>query len=485
MSVLEGLKPERVFYYFERLTQIPHGSRNTKAISDYIAAFAVGHGLPYRQDESNNVIISKPASPGYEGAVGVILQGHMDMVCEKRPDVEHDFERDALKLRVDGDSVTASGTTLGGDNGIAVAYMLAILEDGTLMHPALECVFTTDEEIGLLGAYALDMSVLKGRRMINLDSEEEGSIWVSCAGGMTAQCEIPVTRAQAQGCCAGLEISGLLGGHSGTEINKNRANATVLMGRFLYELSQRMEFCLIEAEGGRKDNAIPRATSASIVVEPHRLGELEQFAAAFQKALRNEYLHSDEGIAVSVEARGEGTYTVLSPVSREKVIFFLMNVPNGVQKMSGSIEGLVETSCNLGVFSMPEQDDVMFACSSVRSSVESARDALGEKLCYLTEFLGGEYHVEGAYPAWEYRESSPLRELMVKVYESMYQKKPEVVAIHAGLECGLFYDRIGGLDCVSIGPDMRDVHTSEEALSVSSTERVYRYLLEVLAAMKE
>lgn len=485
MAVLEGLKPERVFYYFEEIAQIPHGSRNTKAISDYIVAFADAHGLACIQDASNNVIVSKPASAGYEQAVGVILQGHMDMVCEKRPDVTHDFEREGLKLVVDGDYVTADGTTLGGDNGIAVAYMLAILEDPALAHPSLECVFTTDEEIGLLGAYALDMSVLKGRRMINLDSEEEGSIWVSCAGGMTSQSEIPVTRTQAEGCCAKIEISGLLGGHSGTEIDKNRGNATLLMGRFLHELSQKMGFGLIEAEGGRKDNAIPRTTSASLVLEEERMEELESFAAGFQAALRNEYLHSDEGIFVTVERKGTGVYTVLSPVSREKVIFFLMHVPNGVQKMSGSIDGLVETSCNLGVFSMPLNDDVMFACASVRSSVESARDALGEKICYLTEFLGGEYHVEGAYPAWEYREKSLLRELMVQVYENMYQKQPEVVAIHAGLECGLFYDRIKDLDCVSIGPEMRDVHTSEEALSIPSTERVYQYLLAVLAAMKE
>lgn len=484
MSVLEGIKPERVFHYFEEICQIPHGSGNTKQISDYLVNFAKEHNFSYVQDESNNVIIRKKASAGYEQAAGVILQGHCDMVCEKKAGSAHDFAKDPLKLRVDGDFILAEDTTLGGDDGIAVAYMLAILEDDSIAHPALECVITTDEEIGLLGAYALDASVLKGRRLINLDSEEEGSIWVSCAGGMSSHCEIPVSRGKVSGVRCEIVIDGLAGGHSGAEIDKNRGNSNILLGRFLYGLEQQMGFALLDAEGGTKDNAIPRMSRASIVTQEEDFEALKAYAADLEADLKKEYERTDDGIRITVTKQDAGEFEVLSNVSREKVIFFLMNIPNGIQKMSGSIEGLVETSCNLGIFSMPVNDDHMFAISSVRSSVGSAKCALGDKICYLTEFLGGDYNVEGDYPAWEYREESELRDLMTAVYEEMYQEKPQVVAIHAGLECGLFYDRIEGLDCASIGPNMKDIHTSEETLSISSAARVYEYLLRVLAAMK-
>lgn len=484
MSILAGLKPERVFYYFEEICRIPHGSGNTKQISDYLVAFAKEHHLSYRQDASNNVIISKNAAKGYEESPVIILQGHCDMVCEKEAGSDHDFEKDPLDLCVDGDSIFAKGTTLGGDDGIAVAYMLAILEDETLLHPALECIITTDEEIGLLGAFDLDVSELKGRKLINLDSEAEGSIWTSCAGGMSAHCEIPVGRCDASGVCCEVRISGLLGGHSGAEIDKNRANSNILLGRFLYTLEQKIGFGILDAQGGQKDNAIPRLSVVNLVVEQGDLPIVMETAQKLEAELRKEYEGTDGEICITVKKGASGEFKVLSPVSCEKLIFFLMNIANGIQKMSGSIEGLVETSCNLGIFSMPQNDDYLFAVSSVRSSVSSAKTALGEKIRYLTEFLGGEYHIEGDYPAWEYREDSPLRELMVNVYEKMYGRKPQVVAIHAGLECGLFYDRLEQLDCVSIGPDMTDIHTSMERLSISSAARVYEYLLEVLKASK-
>lgn len=484
MSILAGIKPERVFYYFEKICQIPHGSGNTKQISDYLVDFSKAHNLSYIQDGSNNVIIRKAASSGYEDAVGVILQGHCDMVCEKKAGSAHDFEKDPLQLEVDGDFISAKDTTLGGDDGVAVAYMLAILEDDTLVHPALECVITTDEEIGLLGANALDASVLKGRRLINLDSEEEGSIWVSCAGGMTANCTIPVTRSKVEGICLEVVIDGLSGGHSGAEIDKNRANSNLLMGRFLYGLGQCVRYALKSAEGGQKDNAIPRLSKALVVVEEEDMEAVISHASQLELKLKKEFKNTDDGIRLTVNKKDTGEFYVLSPVSREKLTFFLMNVANGIQKMSGSIAGLVETSCNLGIFSMPSDEESMFASLSVRSSVGSAKKALGDRICYLTEFLGGDYSVKGDYPAWEYRENSPLRDRMVKVYEEMYRKEPEVVAIHAGLECGLFYDRLDQLDCVSIGPDMKDIHTSEEKLSISSTASVYKYLLKVLAELK-
>ncbi len=483
MSVLKDLQPERVFYYFEEITKIPHGSGNTKQISDYLVGFARAHGLKYIQDESNNVIIFKDASKGYEKAPCVILQGHMDMVCEKTPESSHDFTKDPLELVVEGDYVSAKDTTLGGDDGIAVAYALALLEDDSLCHPALEVLITVDEEIGLLGAAALDTTPLKGRYLINLDSEEEGYLWVGCAGGLTAQTNIPVKYQEADGRKYEITVSGLLGGHSGSEIDKNRANATLLLGRFLFEAREKGSYVLAEIEGGQKDNAIPRTARALILTDEETGAEIQKFAGEFTRNLQKEYTGSDDGITVTAEARGTGKEPVLHPVSLEKVLFFLIHYPNGIQKMCGYMEGLVETSCNLGITRLTPEG---LACSaSVRSSVATEKKALADKIAYLTEFLGGEYKAEGNYPSWEYKQDSRLRPYMVDVYEKLFHVKPQVRVIHAGLECGLFYEKIPGLDCVSLGPDMKDIHTTEEQLSISSVQKVWEYLLEVLKNMKE
>ena len=481
MRALENCEPKRVFYYFEELCKIPHGSGNTKQISDYLVSFAKEHGLEYVQDEMNNVVIYKPATEGYEDAPAVILQGHMDMVCEKRPDVDHDFTKDPLNISVKDGYVTANGTTLGGDDGIAVAYGLALLESKDLAHPALEVLITVDEEIGLLGAEGFDCSVLKGKRLINLDSEAEGSLWISCAGGLSGISTIPVQRVEAEGQKAAVKITGLMGGHSGAEIDKKRANANVLMGRFLYSLQQETAYDIISLAGGQKDNAITREADAELLVED--INSVKACAEKLQKGFREEYAGTDEGITVEITDLGVASAKVLHPTSREKVLFFLMEVPFGIQKMSGSIDGLVETSTNIGIVKLGE--DEFLGSSSVRSSVEAAGAALSDKICYLTEFLGGEYTVQGAYPAWEYRKDSPLRDQMVEVYEEMYGEKPNVVAIHAGLECGLFYKKIEGLDCVSLGPNMKDIHTSEEVLDIASTERVWKYLVKVLESLKK
>ena len=481
MRALENCEPKRVFYYFEELCKIPHGSGNTKQISDYLVSFAKEHGLEYVQDEMNNVVIYKPATEGYEDAPAVILQGHMDMVCEKRPDVDHDFTKDPLNISVKDGYVTANGTTLGGDDGIAVAYGLALLESKDLAHPALEVLITVDEEIGLLGAEGFDCSVLKGKRLINLDSETEGSLWISCAGGLSGISTIPVQRVEAEGQKAAVKITGLMGGHSGAEIDKKRANANVLMGRFLYSLQQETAYEIISLAGGQKDNAITREADAELLVED--INSVKACAEKLQKGFREEYAGTDEGITVEITDLGVASAKVLHPTSREKVLFFLMEVPFGIQKMSGSIDGLVETSTNIGIVKLGE--DEFLGSSSVRSSVEAAGAALSDKICYLTEFLGGEYTVQGAYPAWEYRKDSPLRDQMVEVYEEMYGEKPNVVAIHAGLECGLFYKKIEGLDCVSLGPNMKDIHTSEEVLDIASTERVWKYLVKVLESLKK
>lgn len=482
MSVLENLQPQRVFHYFEEITKIPHGSGNTKEMSDYLVNFAKEHGLRYIQDESNNVILFKPAAKGYENAPTVMLQGHMDMVCEKTPDSSHDFTKDALKLQVEGDFISAQGTTLGGDDGIAVAYGLALLEDETLEHPALEVVITVDEEIGLLGATALNAEPLQAKYLINLDSEEEGYLWAGCAGGMTAVSELPVRYQEETNERWKVTVSGLAGGHSGAEIDKNRGNATFVLARFLKEAKEQGAYAISELNGGLKDTAIPRTAQALILAGKEEGTAIAAYAKVFTEALQKEYTGSDEGICVTVEAQGIGTEPVLHPVSQEKVLFFLMQYPNGIQKMCGFMEGLVETSCNLGITKLTPK--ALVGSASVRSSVGSAKKALADKIAYLTEFLGGDFQIEGEYPSWEYKQDSTLRPLMVEVFREMYHREPEVKVIHAGLECGLFYEKIPGLDCVSLGPNMQDIHTTEEKLSISSVERVWEYLLEVLKKIK-
>ncbi|CCX59246.1 putative uncharacterized protein [Blautia hydrogenotrophica CAG:147] len=482
MSVLENCEPKRVFYYFEEISKIPHGSKNTKEISDYLVSFAKEHQLRYVQDEYGNIVIYKAASAGYEKLPAVILQGHMDMVCEKEAGSNHDFEKAPLRLKIEDGFVTAEGTTLGADDGIAVAYALALLETDSYAHPALEVVITVDEEVGLLGAQNLDASCLSGKYLINLDSDEEGILLTGCAGGVSAISSIPVKYRNASGCLYEVKIHGLQGGHSGMEIGKNRANANILMGRFLYGLKEQLPYELAELEGGQKDNVIPRECSCALLIQPEDTEILKDYACRLTAELRKEYSGSDAGISVSVEFQEETQIGVLHPVSQEKVLFYLMNVPNGVQKMSGNIPGLVETSTNLGAARL--EDEVFYASCGVRSSVNSAKYAVSDKIEYLTEFLGGDYKKEGEYPAWEYREQSPLREHMIEVYQDMYQKAPRVEAVHAGLECGLFYEKIPGLDCVSTGPNLWDIHTPQEKMEIASVRRVWEYLIQVLATMR-
>lgn len=482
MNALGELYPNRVFHYFQEISGIPRGSGHTDKIKEYLLNFAGEHGFSAAGDAAGNVVIKKPGTAGYENSPTVILQGHSDMVCEKVPGSSHDFLTEGLQLKAEGDYLFAEGTTLGGDDGIAVAYILAILESTTIPHPPLEAVITADEEIGLLGAAALDLSGLEGRLLINLDSEEEGHLLCGCAGGMTEECRIPMRFGAVSALWYEVRISGLLGGHSGSEIHKNRANSNLLAGRLLYRLGRQMEFVLSELSGGTKDNAIPRETRMLIGVDSEDAKTLEETVGTIEREFQKEYRGCDEGITVTAEAKGAGTQPALHPTSLQKAVFFLMNVPNGVEKMSGEIPGLVETSSNLGILNLKGQE--LAASVSVRSSIGSAKTAVGDRICYLTEFLGGDCHTEGAYPAWEFKGDSPLRDKMTAVYRDMYGTEPVTEVIHAGLECGLFYDGIPGLDCVSLGPDILDIHTTEEKLSISSAGRVYEYLLRVLQELK-
>lgn len=484
MRVCEQLEPRKVFTFFEEICQIPHGSKNTKQISDYCAAFAKARGLNYIQDQSNNVIIFKDGSVGYEQAEPVIIQGHLDMVCEKENGVDIDFEKQGLDLYVDGDLLKARGTTLGGDDGIAIAYALAILDDDSIVHPPLEVVFTVDEEIGMLGAETIDVSMLKGRKLLNIDSEEEGIFLTSCAGGLQANCQILVSRIDMDGICYELKVTGLVGGHSGVEIHKERGNAIVLLGRVLTSLSNQVSFAIEQIEGGLKDNAIPREARAIILLESEQ-SEQELFAQveSLEQELKKEYRIADPQIAIQCQKMGQEKKSVLHSSSAAKVLFFLRMMPNGVQNMSMDIDGLVETSLNAGIMKLSEE--LFSVCFSIRSSVTSRKYELAERLSFLTEFLGGEAEIGGDYPAWEYRAESPLRELMSETYRDLFQEEPKIEAIHAGLECGILSGKIPDLDCVSFGPNIFDIHTPEERLSISSTERIWRFLVEFLKRSKK
>ena len=472
---LAGLEPAAVFGYFEEICAIPHGSRNTKMISDYLVGFAKKHDLKYIQDQDNNVILFGDASEGMEDHPPVILQGHMDMVCEKDADCPLDMAVDGLDVMHDGKMVFAKGTTLGADNGIAVAMGMALLADKTIAHPPIELIVTTDEEIGLLGAASVDLSELEGRTMINLDSEGEGVFTVSCAGGCTATMTLPVDRRAVYGPCIRLSVDGLQGGHSGVDIGLNRGNANKIMGEFMSRIQKIMPLCLTSLAGGAKDNAIPRSCQATLVAMGINLERINDIAEALQAEVREQYNEPEVTVqAFDVDALGGNS---LSTESTAKIISLLCAAPNSVQSWSQDIEGLVQTSLNLGVIKLGERFNATF---SVRSSVNAEKLEVLDQLKKLAAMFDATYEEQGAYPAWEYKKESRLRDVMVSTYREMFGKEPKVEAIHAGLECGLFSEKLPGLDCVSIGPQMHDIHTSRERLEIASAERTWNFLLEVL-----
>ena len=472
---LAGLEPASVFGFFEEICGIPHGSRNTKMISDHIAAFAKERDIRAVQDESNNLVLFVNGTCGYEDHAPVILQGHLDMVCEQDAACTLDMAKDGLDLATDGTCVFAKGTTLGGDDGIAVAYAMALMDDPSIAHPPLEIILTVDEEIGMLGADVIDLSRLKGRTLINLDSEDEGIFTVSCAGGATATLILAAERKAVYGPCIRLSVDGLQGGHSGAEIHKNRANANKVMGEFMSRIQALMPLCLTSFSGGAKDNAIPRSCQATMVAMGINLERINDVAQQLQQEIRDTYDEPEATVqAFDVDALGGNALTTECTA---KVIAVLCAAPNGVQKMSQDIDGLVQTSLNMGIAKL---DDEMKMTFSVRSSVNTEKQELLKKLEELISFYGGTYSQMGEYPAWEYRKDSPLRDLMVKIYRRMFEKEPQVLAIHAGLECGLLGEKLPGLDCVSVGPQMHDIHTSREKLEIASVERTWNFLLEVL-----
>ena len=480
MGKLSILTPIRVFYYFEKICSIPHGSGDMGRISDFCVEFAKEQGLKFIQDDAKNVIIYKPASKGYENSQPVILQGHLDMVCQKTPESKLDFSKDGLDIYLDGDYVKARNTTLGADNGIAVAMMLAILEDEKLLHPPIEAVFTTDEEIGMIGAGKLDMSNLSSKKMINLDMGKNDEAIVSCAGGVDVKISKNITRCVCSGKKVEILIDGLLGGHSGGMIDKGRVNANVLMGRILSYAKKILDFDILKICGGDKGNVIPsRAQAVLVISEPNDfIDKMEEYFEIIKKELSDR----EEHLNITIKTVEEGNFEVLGKKDKDIIIYLLTALPNGVIEMSKKIQNLVETSLNLGILKV--SDNKLDMLYTLRSNKETALDYLQEKMFFIAEHNDCDVEALGHYPPWEYREDTDMQRLYACAYKEKNGVMPKIYAVHAGLECGIFSSKIKELDCISIGPDMFDIHTVNERLSISATEAFFEFLIHFISLCK-
>lgn len=482
--LVSELSPKEVFYYFQKIASIPHGSGNTDRIAEFCMAFAEEHGLKARRDAANNVIIFAEGTKGYERSEPVILQGHLDMVCEREEGCGLDMEREGLEVCTDGVKVWARGTTLGGDDGIAVAYILAILASDAIAHPPIEALLTSDEEIGMLGARALDVSDLTGKRLINIDSEEEGVLCVSCAGGVRAQCEIPFRQEpvdRAAACAYRIAVSGLLGGHSGMEIHKQRENAVKLLGNVLASANRACTLSLVSVAGGGKENAIPNTAEATVCLPMNQAHMLEYSVTEFLKLMHQELSTTEPELLITAKPV-DMPEQCMDQESTRRLIFALQQIPDGMQKMSPEIEGMVQTSLNLGI--LHTEDGRISMRYLIRSNTASGKQLVMEKVTAFTEYLGGTVTMQSDYPAWEYRVKSRLRETMIRTFEEVYRKAPEVTAIHAGLECGILAGKMMDIDMISFGPTLSDVHTPKESMDVASVQRSWEYLLKVLENLK-
>lgn len=484
MDVISSLEPAKVFEYFQKICAIPHGSTNEKALSDYCVKFAKERSLEYYQDELYNVIIIKEASKGYADRPPVIIQGHLDMVCEKEDDSTTDFEKDGIDLLITNGYIHANKTTLGGDDGIAIAYALALLDSDEIEHSKLEAVFTVCEELGMEGAQGIDLSRLSGRMLLNLDSEEEGCVITSCAGGCHVECRL---KADFQKCeyntLLGIEISGLTGGHSGCEIHKGRANANIVAGKLLlFLLEKGIDFGICQISGGKKDNAIP--VNSSVIIGTSDAGAVQKAVDEFRALVRGEYGITDPDMKITVKECQGGSYNdikVLSEDSSKSLIKLINSLSNGVIKMSEDIDGMVETSLNFGIISMNDKETVLHYLP--RSSKEAELDKLVSQMKKISEEFGADTEVSSRYPAWEYVQDSKLRQNMSDIYKRLYGKELRFESIHAGVECGILASKIKDLDGVSFGPDILDIHTPRERMSIASVQRTWDFLLEILKSL--
>ena len=473
--VIHGYQPEKLFRYFEDLAAIPHGSGNESAVADWLVAFAHERGLEVIRDSWNNVLIRLPASEGREGEATLLLQGHTDMVCEKNNDTVHDFTKDPLKLRVTDGWLHAEGTTLGGDDGIAVAVMLTVLDGGVSSNPPIECLFTTEEETGLTGAGNFDYSLLRARRMINLDNEELGILIAGCAGGIRSEVDIPINTVPYALPRIEIELKGLCGGHSGGCIHMGRANANKLMARILTALFAAHPFRLVRMDGGSKDNAIPRECRAVIATE-----ELEQslaFLAAYEKTVAAELGEEDRGFhLVTATATAEAKDRAMDTLATRRVLTVLTAAQDGVIAMSHDVPGLVEYSRNMGVV-RTDTDKCRFTCVfSTRSAIEAQIDASVAQLDMLASLVGAKTRHHIRYPGWSFAKESATRDAYCARYREVMGRDVEVTIIHAGLECGIMKNHLPDLDAISVGPDMQGIHSPDEKMNLASCEKFWEIL---------
>lgn len=491
---INKLSPSEVFSYFQKICAIPHGSGNTGMIADYCLEFAKLHGLKARKDAADNVVIFKAGSSGYEDCEPVILQGHLDMVCEKEPDCDIDMSVQSIKACTDGKMVWADGTTLGADDGIAVAFILAVLASDTIAHPPIQAVLTSDEEIGMLGARDLDTSDLTAKRLINIDSQSEGILYVSCAGGVRAECDIPVVYEDAVGwvadgaidvqngsVCFEVKISGLAGGHSGVEIHKQHTNAIRLLASLLSHASCAADFRLVSLSGGGKENAIPKEAKAVVSVRSCDATTFEQSIKESADVWMQEISATEPHVKIEVGKADAAADKVLNFHSTENVIYALWLSPDGVYRMSQEINGMVQTSLNLGTAYL--EDDKLVYKYLIRSNTAAGKKLLLERVNAFVKHLSGNVVTMSDYPAWEYKSDSQLRKICVESFTNVYGHEPEVTSIHAGLECGILAGKMPGVDMISFGPTLESVHTPDECMDAASVERTWKYLLEILKSL--
>lgn len=497
---INELSPTEVFSYFQEICAIPHGSGNTGMIADYCLEFAKLHGLKARKDAADNVVIFKAGSSGYEDCEPVILQGHLDMVCEKEPDCDIDMSVQSIKACTDGKMVWADGTTLGADDGIAVAFILAVLASDTIAHPPIQAVLTSDEEIGMLGARDLDTSELTAKRLINIDSESEGILYVSCAGGVRAECDIPVVYEDAVGWVSGgeqddnasdaagngqvcfeIKISGLAGGHSGVETHKQHTNAIRLLASLLSHASGAADFRLVSLSGGGKENAIPKEAKAVVSVRSCNATTFEQSIKESADVWMQEISATEPHAKIEVGKADAAADKVLDFHSTENVIYALGLSPDGVYRMSQEINGMVQTSLNLGTAYL--EDDKLVYKYLIRSNTAAGKKLLLERVTIFVKHLSGNVVTMSDYPAWEYKSDSQLRKICVESFTNVYGHEPEVTSIHAGLECGILAGKMPGVDMISFGPTLESVHTPDECMNVASVERTWEYLMEILKSL--
>jgi dipeptidase D len=479
MSVIENLEPKEVWKHFDEIRKIPRCSKHEEKIRDYVIGFAKKNGLKYKTDKVGNVVISKPPSPGIEKKTTVVLQGHMDMVCEKNSDVEHDFSKDPIKLKLKGDIITADGTTLGADNGIGLATSLAILEDKKLKHGPLEALFTIDEETGLTGAFAMSSDMLSGKILLNLDSEDWGVITVGCAGGGDSQITLPLDKKPLENDLEALtiKVSGLRGGHSGVDIHEQRGNAVKLLTRMLWRTSDDYKFHLSDIKGGDKHNAIPREAYAVIAIEKSSKDKFISSLNVEGKNILAEYKPIDPNFKLTIEDT-DNIKTTFTNDSQYHLLNLLHSLPHGVDKMSYDIPGLVETSTNLASVAINEKNAKIGM--STRSSIKSALQDLRDRIRSVAELSGAKVKEDDPYPGWKPNLDSKILDLSKKIFKDLYGKDPEVEAIHAGLECGIIGEKFPGMDMISIGPTIKYPHSPEEQVHVKTVDEFYKYVLKIL-----